>query len=182
MLFCTYMYRINVLLKQKRKLFHTRDLALLWGNPEPNTLYTTIKRYVQKGILIPIHKGFYAVMPLSKLDPVLLGISYLHTYAYLSLESVLFEAGVIFQRGEYMTLVSSVSKKFSVGSYKYLVRKMRNEFLHNPAGISNQHVRKATLERAVADMLYFNPKYHFDNPKAIDWRRVKEIQKEVGYR
>ena len=176
------MYRINVLLKQKRKLFHTRDLALLWGNPVPNTLYTTIKRYVQRGILIPIHKGFYSVMPISKIDPAILGISYLHTYAYLSLESILIEGGVIFQKGEYITLVSNVSKKFTVGSYTYLVRKMKDGFLYNTAGIIDHHVRRATLERAVADMFYFNPKFYFDNPKAIDWMRVKEIQKEVGYR
>ncbi len=176
------MYRINILLKQKRKLFHTRDLALLWGNPAPNTLYTTIKRYVQKGILISVHKGFYSVMPLSKIDPVALGISYIHTYAYLSLESILIKEGIMFQAGENITLVSNVSKKFSVGSNKYLVRRMKDEFLYNTSGIIGNYIRKATPERAVADMLYFNPSFHFDNPKAIDWQKVKQIQKEVGYR
>src|SRR3989338_5838777 len=123
MLFCTYMYRINVLLKQKRKLFHTRDLALLWGNPKPNTLYTTIKRYVQKGILIPIHKGFYSVLPLSKINSMALGISYIHNYAYLSCESILIAKGIIFQQSEYITLVSNVSKKFNIGGNSYWVRR-----------------------------------------------------------
>jgi hypothetical protein len=39
----------------------------------------------------------------------------------------------------------------------------------------------ATLERAVSDMLYFDPKYTFDVKKQIDWKKVKQIQKEVGY-
>jgi len=39
----------------------------------------------------------------------------------------------------------------------------------------------ATLERAAADMLYFNPKYHFDVRESIDFKKVETIQKEVGY-
>jgi hypothetical protein len=39
----------------------------------------------------------------------------------------------------------------------------------------------ANIERAVADLLYFNSNYYFDNKKRIDWKKVKKIQKEVGY-
>lgn len=42
-------------------------------------------------------------------------------------------------------------------------------------------VAVARLERAVADMMYFNPHYHFDNRKIINWKKVKEIQKAIGY-
>jgi len=44
------MYRINELIKLDRKIFHSNDLAIAWGISNKNTLYTTIKRYVQKGI------------------------------------------------------------------------------------------------------------------------------------
>jgi len=51
-----------------------------------------------------------------------------------------------------------------------------------PAGIVHQNgVFTADTERAVADMLYFNPKYHFDVPESIDFDKVRLIQKEVGY-
>lgn len=177
------MYRIDILLKQEQKLFHTQDLALLWDIKRLNTLYTAIKRYVQKGVLIRIHKGFYSVVPLEKINPVELGISYLHKYTYLSTESILREKGIIFQEGGYITLISSVSKKFAVSKYNYLVRSMKKEFLYQTAGlIENEGIRIATIERAVADLLYFNPYYHFDNPQVIDWQKVKKIQKEVGYR
>ena len=29
----------------------------------------------------------------------------------------------------------------------------------------------ASLERAVVDILYFNPNYYFDNRKVINWKR-----------
>jgi len=176
------MYKINILLKQKQKLFHTNDLALLWKINNPNTLYTTIKRYVKKGVLIRIHKGFYSVLPLKNIDPIKLGISYLHTYAYLSAESVLVAEGIIFQASEYITLISSLSKKFTINSHSYLVRQMKPNFLYQTAGIENKEaVKIASLERAVADILYFNPRFHFDNPKTINWQKVRKIQKEVRH-
>lgn len=176
------MYRIDTLLKQDRKLFHTRDLALLWGIDNDNTLYTVIKRYVQKGILIPIQKGFYSVLPLNKISPLELGMSFLHGYSFVSCEYVLTLSGIIFQSSDYITLVSSVSRKFSVASHNYLVRKLKPQYLFNDIGITTRDgIRIATIERAVADLLYFNPKYHFDNRKSIDWYYVQKIQKEVGY-
>ena len=63
------MYRINNLLKQKNELYQTQDLGLVWGIAKRNTLYTTIKRYEQRGILIPIHKGFYSTIPLDQINP-----------------------------------------------------------------------------------------------------------------
>jgi hypothetical protein len=177
------MYRINELLKLDRKLYHTNDLAILWGMANRNTLYTTIKRDVQKGILIPIYKGLYSTVPLQQLNPLELGKAIIHRYAYLSTESVLAQAGVISQAIYAYTFVSDQTKKVTVGSKVFLFRKLKPDFLHNPAGIENQDgVFSATLERAVADMLYFNPKYHFDVPARFDIDKVKSIQKEVGYR
>jgi predicted transcriptional regulator of viral defense system len=174
------MYRIDTLLKQNRKLFHTSDLALLWQIKIPNTLYTAIKRYVQRGILKRIHKGFYSTVEIEKLDPAELGIGYLHNFAYLSAESILQENGVIFQKSDYITLISNVSKKFTVDSSSFLVRKMKDEFLYQSIGLTERDgLKVATLERAVADMLYFNPHFHFDNRKIINWKRVKKIQKEA---
>ena len=55
-------------------------------------------------------------------------------------------------------------------------------YLYNNVGIyikNNQRI--ASTERAVADMIYFNPKYHFDGENIIDWEKVKEIKKQIGY-
>ena len=176
------MYRINKLLKQNIKLFHTNDLALLWDISNRNTLYTTISRYLKKGILIQIHKGFYSTVPLDKIDPVKLALGYLHRYAYVSCETVLIKYGIIFQKENYITLVSDTNRKFSAGGHSFLVRSMKDEFLYNSFGIQNKNsVLTASLERAVADMLYFNPRYYFDNNKIINFKKVREIQREVGY-
>lgn len=176
------MYKIDALLKLDRKLYHTRDLALLWNIRNANTLYTTIARYVRKGILIPIHKGFYSTVPPDQLDPYELGAGLLHAWSYVSCETVLFTHGVISQAPQAITLVSSVSRSMTAGAHRYLVRRMKPEFLHQPGGITQTNgVFVATLSRAIADVLYFHPRYHFDAPTVIDWSDVNAIQKEIGF-
>jgi hypothetical protein len=176
------MYRLSELIKLDRKIYHSNDLAILWGIANKNTLYTTIKRYVQKRVLVPIYKGMYATVPLTQLDPLELGKAVIHRYTYLSTESVLAQAGVIAQATYAYTFISDISKKVTVGSTSFLYRQLKVEYLNNPAGISNQKgVFVATPERAAADMLYFNPRYHFDVPASLDMDKVRSIQKEVGY-
>ncbi len=176
------MYRINELIKLDRKLYHTNDLAVLWDISNKNTLYTTIKRYVKKGILIPIFKGLYSTVPIQQLDPIELGKAIIHRYTYLSTESVLAQEGVITQITYAYTFVSGLHKKVVVQGMSFLFRKLKDEYLYHPAGIVNQNGSYiATTERAAADMLYFNPSYHFDLRENIDFEKVRHIQEEVGY-
>jgi hypothetical protein len=176
------MYKINELIKLDRKIYHSNDLAIIWGIRNKNTLYTGIKRYVQKGILIPIYKGLYSTVPISQLNPLELGKAIIHRYTYLSTETVLIANGVISQTAYAYTFVSDIPKKATVGSMSFLFRKLKDEVLHNPIGIENKNgIFTATVERAVADMLYYNPRYHFDIPESVDFEKVKLIQKSVGY-
>ena len=174
------MYKINNLLKANQDLFHTSDIASIWGISNKNTLYTSIKRYVGRGVLIPVHKGFYATKPIEQIDSVRLGVGFLHNFAYQSCENILVEKGIIFQNILHITLISNRSCRFTIGSKEYLVRKIADKFLYNTIGIlETSGVYKATLERAVADILYFQPNYFFDAKDNINWRQVKKIQKEV---
>jgi hypothetical protein len=176
------MYKLKKLIRSDRYIYHTNDLAILWNITNKNTLYTTIKRYVQKGVLIPIYKGLYSTVPVSELDPLALGRAFIHRYTYLTTESVLAHAGIISQPTYAYTFVSSLSKKMSVGSFSFLFRKLKDKYLFNSTGIINNDSNFiATTERAVADMIYFNPKYHFDFVESIDFEKVQQIQKEIGY-
>jgi len=175
--------KLNLLLKSPKSLFHTQDLFLLWNIENRNTLHTTIKRYVKKGVLIRIQKGLYSKKSLNEINPVELGMAFLHSFSYLSTESILSQAGVISQDISYITLISNQSKKFKIKNHFYISRQMKDVFLFNETGIIEKDgIKQATIERAVADILYFSPKYHFDVPKLIDWDKIKEIQKIIGYK
>lgn len=157
------MYRLDTLIKNNRKLFHTQDLALLWEISDRNTLYTTIKRYVAKGILIAVHKGLYSTLEISKLNPAELAVAMIHDYAYVSCETILARNGIIVQEVNALTLVSKKSARFKAGNISILVRKMKDDLLYNSEGIVRVgNIFEATPKRAMVDMRYFAPKYYFD--------------------
>jgi hypothetical protein len=61
---------------------------------------------------------------------------------------------------------------------------MRERFLFNDAGIEKaEGVMRATLPRAVADMLYFHPRKYLDadGSALINWRAVRMTAQKVGY-
>ena len=163
-------------------VFHAGDMANLWHITNQNTLSKTLSRYASSGMIYRIHKGFYSIKKPSDLDPYLVGIKALHGPAYVSCESVLFDNGIINQSPQEITLVGRASKRFAIAGHRFRARKLRDIFLLNDIGITTKNgVRVASLDRAVADMLYFNPKKYFDalNPRLLD--NAKKITDAIGY-
>ena len=156
--------KLDILLKQSQKIYHTDDLRILWGITKPATLHQTISRLIKKGVLIKIYKGFYSTIPISNLDPIERGFRLINRFCYLSTESVLAQNGVINQSPNKITFVSNISKKITVGKNVYLYRQMADKFLYNSDGISPQPngVLVASVSRAKSDILYFQPNYYFD--------------------
>lgn len=165
------------------ELFHVSDLASLWHVHDPHVLRVTLKRYTDRGVLFRVYRGFYATKPVEQINPLLLGQKALHRFSYISTETVLAQTGVIVQQSDIITFVSSVSKKFSIAKYDFISRQLADKFLYNEYHVimGENGVKKATAERAVADMLYFNPKAYFDADQNIDWKKVQDIQRYVGY-
>lgn len=164
-------------------LFHTDDLANLWHITNKNTLHTTVKRYVEQGLIFRIYKGFYSIKPISEIDPLLLGMKAMHEFAYVSTETILVEEGIIQQQLPSITMISSKIKRFSIVGHNYYSRKLLDGFLYQQNGVivDNAGIRKATLSRATADLLYFNPHAYFDASRLIPWKDVHAMQKKLGY-
>ena len=161
-------------------IFHVNDLARIWKISERNTLLVTLKRYVDNGLLYRLYRGLYALKPIDNLDPLLVGAVAINSYSYLSCETVLVKHGVIFQGLNYFTFISDKSKRLTIAPYNYYYRQLKKDFLYNDLGVNKNNIfNEASLERAVADILYFNPDYYFDNPAPINWEQVREIQKNV---
>ena len=175
--------RFAELAKLGELVFHADDLANLWQIHNKNTLYTTLKRYAQRGVLFRIQKGLYSIKPPSAIDPYLLGIKALHGLAYVSTETVLANHGMIQQSLPSITLMSRQRKRFSLAGTTYFSRALPDQYLYQPIGITTMAngVRMATLERAIADLLYVNPLAYFDAQRTIDWKKVRAMQQAIGY-
>lgn len=176
--------RIKQLANFGEALFRDSDLAVLWNIRNRNTLYTVIKRYVQAGLLERIKHGIYSLQSFSAVNSDTLGAKVIHGYCYVSTETVLEREGLLKPKVQSITFVSSSSRKFLVRDISYASRKVKDEFLYNTMGIYTKGgVNYASVPRAVADLLYFNPRYYFDagSKDGIDWKQVREMQKAIGF-
>lgn len=182
------MYRISniekqdILLKSGQKIFTTSDLALLWNILDRNTLLTTIKRYVQKGVLTRIYKGLYSTIPISQLNPYEVACAIGGPFSYISGETILSKEGIILQDIKKITLFGKKTKEITIGDTTYLCRYLNNKYLLNRAGIEdNRGYSIATKERAFADILHINPKFFTDNNTSININEINKLSEEVGY-
>lgn len=167
--------------KTKESIFQIDDLAKIWRITNRRNLVISVNRYVASGLLHRIQRGLYSIKPISELDPIELGLKLINDYAYLSTESVLAKQGIIFQNVNYHTFIGQKSKRFEIGSNKYYCRQLKEDYLFNDLGIikHGRPFNEASPERALADMLYFNPRYHFDNLLGVNKEKLKNIQKKV---
>ncbi|MDP2691756.1 MAG: hypothetical protein Q8O95_05135 [bacterium] len=172
--------RIRLLAANGEMIFHTGDLANLWEIGNANTLRTTLARYVCEGLIHRIYRGMYSLVPVHRLDPYLLGAKALHQYCYLSTETVLFEEGVINQAPQYMTFIASDSRRFAIAGHQYFCRQMNPRYLYQVEEIRfEKGYFRASVERAIADQLYYNPRAHFD--RSPDWSRIRMLQETLRY-
>jgi len=174
--------RFAALARMGEVIFHARDAGSIWGITNANTLHTTLSRYVRTGLLFRLQNGLYAIKPPYELEALLIGAKAIHGYCYVSTETVLSRAGIIQQQVPHITFVSAVSRQFTLAGHRFRARRLKNLYLFNETGIVREGtVRIASPARAIADMLYFNPHYHFDASAQIDWTAVNRLQAEIGY-
>lgn len=155
--------RILQLSHSNQALFNTQDLATLWRIKNRNTLRVVIARYIERGLLHRIWRGLYSIQPLKNIHPWKLGQKIANTYCYISCETILFNAGIINQKPQEITLVSNFSKKFTALDHHFRVRQMKDELLYDNTGIiKKEGVYVANTQRAKKDLTYFNPKKYYD--------------------
>lgn len=144
-----------------RTVFRLRDIAMLTGETDFNSLNKSVNYYVRTGKLENPRKGIYAK---PGYDPEEL-IGQLYTPSYISLDYVLRNEGVIFQYDTQITAVSYVSRTIEIENRTFVYRKIKDEIMADIRGISikENHVSIANPERAFLDLLYLNKNYFFDN-------------------
>ena len=174
--------RFSRLAAMGEHVFHAGDLANLWNIRNSSTLHMTLSRYVAHGLLFRIQNGLYSIKKPTELHPHLVGLKALHGPAYISCETVLYDAGIISQPPQVTSIVSGASRQFALAGHEYRSRMLASSFLYNDAGIQTMNgVRVATVSRAVADMLYFNPKKYLDAPSEVPWQEVRDLIRTIGY-
>lgn len=159
--------------KNVQTVFTAKEMSLLFPKFSSSSLKNRIHYAVKTGKLVRLRKGVYAKQ---NYDPFELA-NKVYTPSYISLETVLEEAGVIFQHYETIFVASYLTRRIKVAAQEIFYRKLKDEVLLNPLGIENKNTFFiASPERAFLDALFLYKDYHFDNLTLLDWEKIMNLK------
>ena len=146
----------------------------MWGRKASvSTCIARINYYVKRGYLYRIRRGFYAM---GKEYDRFEFATKLYTPAYISFESVLRQAGIIFQYYSQVFVASYKSTAIEIDGQLYIFKAIKGTILTNSKGVENrERYSIASPERAFLDTLYLHTDYYFDNLRPLDWAKVYDI-------
>ena len=163
------------LYKSSKTVLTTRDIALIWQETNPNNLKAKISYYVKHGALTRLTRGVFAKDKEYNKRELATSI---YVPSYVSFETVLRDAGLIFQHYDTIFIASSRSKTITINKHTYTFRKLKDSVLYNPTGITTQdNFNIATSARAFLDTIYLFPGYYFDNLGPINWELCLDLVK-----
>jgi predicted transcriptional regulator of viral defense system len=166
---------ITKLYRSSKTILTNKDLALIWQENDKGSLNAKTSYYVKRKVLIRLTRGVFAKN--KNYNPKELATS-LYIPSYISFETVLREAGVIFQHYNTIFVAAKWPKNITVDKYIISFRKLKDLVLYNSSGIiSYDNYSIATTERAFLDTIYLFPNYYFDNLKSINWEKCEKIAK-----
>jgi len=159
--------------KDVKTVYRLRDIALLVGEKDFESLNKKLNYHVRTGKLLNPRKGIYAKPNYNREELACL----LYTPTYISLEYVLQKEGVLFQFDTRITSVSYLSRTIEVEDKTFIYRKIKGEIIANTKGISRHinQVNIATGERAFLDLLYLNKNYYFDNLNPLNKAKIYDL-------
>ncbi len=164
---------ISTILRSKQTVFSVQDIMMLWGDLGTNAARVRINYYIKNGELYPIRRGFYAKdKNYNKIELA----TKIFTPSYVSFETVLAKAGIIFQYYGQIFVASYLTREIVADKQTYSYKKIKDTILTHRAGVMNKENRSiASVERAFLDVLYLYKNYHFDNLSSLNWEKVYEI-------
>ncbi|MFZ1019571.1 MAG: hypothetical protein WAN61_01070 [Minisyncoccia bacterium] len=166
---------IAKLYQSSKTILTNKDIALIWQENSQKNLNAKTAYYVRRKLLIRLTRGIFAKNKDYNAKELATSI---YAPSYISFETVLREAGVIFQHYDTIFAVSKWTKTITIGRQSFTFRKLKDIVLFNPAGIiSKDNYSIATPERAFLDMIYLFPNYYFDNLREIDWEKCENMVK-----
>lgn len=168
---------IAQLIATHKTVFFTDEIKSLFSKIEPRGVESFLQRAKKDGRLLNPQRGVRTLPVYNQYELA----GKLFPGGYISLEKVLFEAGVSFQR--YGSTVHSVRHKSAdiyFNNENYVARSIKSNIYHNPTCIQTfDGYRKAMPERALCDLVYLWPRAHFDNPQYFQSQQSEIRLKEL---
>lgn len=172
--------------KQPQTVFTLKDASLLMPELEYANLSKRMAYLAGTGAIKRLAHGVYGKQGYNPLELA----NKLYTPSYISLETVLRQAGITFQHYDRIFSVAYLARTVEINGHTFQYNQMSKKILINRRGLTERdNVALASPERAFLDVVYLYKDYHFDNLGALDWEKVnalvdiyesKALRKRVG--
>lgn len=164
---------ITKLYQVPKTVLTNKDIALIWEETDPINLKAKIAYYTKQKALTRLTRGVFAKD--KNYNPRELATS-IYSPSYISFETALRDAGMIFQHYDTIFVAGPWPKTMRIDNHNFTFRKLKDEVLFNPAGTAfKDNYSIASPERAFLDMIYLSPEYYFDNLSSLNWDRCFEL-------
>ena len=164
---------LNELLRSDQTVFSFKELILKFRTDDVKSLTSKLSYYIKNGELHHIRRGLYSKNAAYNRFELATKIL---TPSYISFETVLSAAGIIFQYSSQLYIASYQSRDITCDGHTYSFRTIKPTILTNTLGIEILATYSiASPERAFLDIIYRHKQYHFDNLEPLDWNKVYEL-------
>lgn len=162
------------LFSRPETVFSFDEVAQLFPDISDKSLRDRLHYFVKTKKLERVRHGIYAKREFNKFELA----NKIYTPSYVSLETVLFEHGIVFQVYETIFLMSYLTRSVKVQAQEFQFRRLPMRVLTNMNGIIREAgYFIASRERAFLDAIYVYKNYHFDNLGGVNWEKIFEIAK-----
>ena len=165
----------NALKEKGLKIFSTREFRLLLDVSE-SAAFRLLWRYEQKGILVKLKRGLYALK--SDLPSTYLIANKLYVPSYISFDTALSYYGVIPETIYSVTSATTkITREFEVAGIAYNYHRIKKKAYtgYKPIKFLGTIVLMAEPEKALADYLYFvDLKKRGLHYERINLRKIKQ--------
>ncbi len=163
---------LKAIFKNNQTVYSFSELLLLTKSTERG-LRASLTYYISTNDLYHIRRGLYAKdINYNKLELA----TKILTPAYISFETVLRNAGIIFQHYSQIFVASYQAREIICDNQTYTFKSITSRILTDTLGVKIlDNYSIATPERAFLDTAYLNKNYHFDNLEPLNWDQVYKI-------
>lgn len=165
--------RLQKLFNEGKNVYSADELKSIWGL-SGNTFRQTVKRMVDKELLIRLAKGVYATT--KDFDKFELANT-LVTPSYVSVNSALVYFDVAFQVLTTVNSVATYSYSREVGKTTYKYFTIKDKIFFDTVGLKQKNnITIATPERAICDAFYLDVLVNIDNPDQLNKQNFTDIK------
>jgi hypothetical protein len=167
------MKHIALLINSWKTVFRRDDIELLLDIKSVSGISNFFTRAQKQEILYRKQNGLWTLKQYWKEELA----CKIRKKSYVSLETVLYQAWIIFQFSPHTIFcISDDTRRHTIDGIHYQYHKIKDEILLNPLGIMvTQTTMRASPERAFCDLLYLYPKSSVENFEWLNRKKLEQI-------